>query len=66
MIRDEEKDARSQEAGVLNFRLRGTTMLYEELLTALENMTTRQEKVDTGAPIVIGMATHSGRFTRKK
>ena len=39
----------------LNFRLRGTTLNYEELLP-----TTRQKNVDTSAPMEIGMAAKDG------
>ena len=50
---------------LLNFRFRGTTLKYEELLIALEPIiidkvsttpTTRQKKVDTSAPMEIGIA----------
>ena len=49
---------------LLDFRLRGTTLKYEELLIPLENImidkvstvpTTRQKKIDTSAPQEIGM-----------
>ena len=49
----------------LNYRFRGTTMSYSELLVALENIiidkvatvpTARNKKIDTSAPMNIGMA----------
>ena len=49
---------------LLNFRLRGRTMSHSELLVALENIiikvasvpTARNRKIDTRAPMEIGMA----------
>ena len=48
----------------MNFRLRGTTMSYDELLVALENIiidkaatvpTARNRKIDTSALMEMGM-----------
>ena len=50
---------------LLNYRFRGTTVPYEELLIALENITmdkvtthsaSKLKKIDTNAPLEIGMA----------
>ena len=50
---------------LLNYRLRGTTLPYEELLIALENIiidkvtthsTSKEKNIDTSAPMEIGMA----------
>ena len=50
---------------LLNFRFRGTTLPYEELLVALEHITidkvttrstSKVKKIDTSAPVEIGMA----------
>ena len=50
---------------LLNFRFRGTTLKYADLLVALENLiidkvstvpTVRQNRVDTRAPMEVGMA----------
>ena len=49
---------------LLNFRFRGMTMSYDEHLIALENiidnvatvLTARNRKVDTSAPMKIGMS----------
>ena len=50
---------------LLNYRFRGTTMSYSELLVALENIiidkvatvpTARSRKNDTSAPMEIGLA----------
>ena len=50
---------------VLNYRFRGTTMSYSELLVALANIifdkvatipTARNRKIDTSAPMEIGVA----------
>ena len=49
----------------MNFRFRGTTISYDELLIALENIiidkvatvpTARNRKIDTSAPLETGMA----------
>ena len=54
---------------LLNYRFRGTTLPYEELLSALENIlidkvTTHSasevKKIDTSAPMETGMAARSG------
>ena len=49
---------------LLNYRLRGTTLSYEGLLIALENIldkvtthsVSKVKKIDTNAPVEIGMA----------
>ena len=68
MTRDEEKVLavkKLMRESLLNYRFRGTTMSYSELLIALENIiidkvvtvpTARNRNVDTNAPIEIGMA----------
>ena len=68
-IRDEEKMPAVKKLmpqSLLNFRFRGTTMCYDELLIALEKiiidnvatfLTARNRKVDTNAPMKIGMST---------
>ena len=67
-IRDEEKMLAVKKLipeSLLNFRFRGTTMSYSELIVALENIiidnvamvpTARGRKHDTSAPMEIGMA----------
>ena len=68
-IRDEEKVLAVKKLmpeSLLNYRFRGTAMLYYELIIALENIiidkvstvtTARSKKHDTSAPMKIGMAT---------
>ena len=68
-IRDEEKVLAVKKLmpeSLLNYRFRGTTMPYNELIIALENIiidkvstvhTARSRKHDTSAPMEIGMAT---------
>ena len=67
MCRDEEKMLAARKLmleSLLNHRFRGTTMSYSELLVSLENIidkaatvsTVRNRKVDTSAPMEIGMA----------
>ena len=67
-FRDEEKILAVKKLmpeGLLNYRFRGTTMLYSELIVALENIiidkvatvpAVRSKKQDTRAPMEIGMA----------
>ena len=67
-IRDEEKMLAVKKLMpecLLNYRFRGTTMSYNELIIALENIivdkvvtvpTARNKKHDTSAPMEIGMA----------
>ena len=67
-IRDEEKMLAVKKLmpeSLLNYRFRGTTMSYNELIIALENIivdkvatvpTVRNKKHDTSAPMEIGMA----------
>ena len=64
-IRDEEKMLAVKPESLLNYRFRGTTMSYSELIVALENIiidkvamvpTARGRKHDTSAPVEIGMA----------
>ena len=67
-IRDEEKMLAVKKLmpeSLLNYRFRGTTMSYSELIVALENIivdkvamapTARGRKHDTSAPMEIGMA----------
>ena len=67
-IRDEEKMIAVKKLmleSLLNFRFRGTSMSYDELLIALENIiidmvatvpTARIRKIDTSAPMEIGRA----------
>ena len=66
-IRDEEKMLAVKKLipeSLLNYRFRGTTMSYSELIVALENIiidkvatvpTTKSRKYDTSAPMEIGM-----------
>ena len=68
-IRDEEKMLAVKKLmpeSLLNYRFRGTTMSYSELIVALENIiidkvamvpTARGRRHDTTAPMEIGMAT---------
>ena len=68
-IRDEEKVLAVKKLMpeiLLNYRFRGTTMSYDELIIALENIiidkvstvsTARSRKYDTSAPMEIGMAS---------
>ena len=68
-ITDEEKMLAIKKLmpeSLLNYRFRGTTMSYSELLVALENIiidkvatvpTVRSRRADTSAPMEIGMAT---------
>ena len=72
-IRDEEKTLavkRLMPESLLNYRFRGTTLPYEELLIALENMITdkvtihsvsKLKKIDTNAPMEIGVAAGTDR-----
>ena len=67
-IRDEEKMLAVKKLmpeSLLNYRFRGTTMSYSELIVALENIiidkvatvpAVRSKKQDTSAPMEIGMA----------
>ena len=67
-IMDEEKMLAVKKLmpeSLLNYRFRGTTMSYSELIVALENIivdkvatdpTARSKKHDTSAPMEIGMA----------
>ena len=67
-IRDEEKTLavkRLMPESLLNNRFRGTTLLHEELLNALDNIITdkvtthsasKVKKIDTSAPMQIGLA----------
>ena len=65
-IRDVEKTVAVKKlmlGSLLNFRIRGTTLTYDELLIALENIdkvstvqTSKQKKFDTRAPMEIGVA----------
>ena len=68
-IRDEEKTLavkRLMPENLLNYRFRGTTLPYEELLIAQENIivdkvtthsASKVKKIDTSAPMEIGMAS---------
>ena len=68
-IRDEDKVLAVKKLMpeiLLNYRFRGTTMSYDELIIALENIiidkvstvsTARSRKYDTSAPMEIGMAS---------
>ena len=66
-IRDVERTVAVKKlmlVSLLNFRIRGTTLTYDELLIALENIidkvstvqTSKQKKFDTRAPMEIGVA----------
>ena len=67
-IKDEEKLLEAKKLmpeSLLNYRFRGTTMSYSEIIIALENIivdkvatvpTARSRKHDTNTPIEIGMA----------
>ena len=71
-IRDEEKIlavTKLMPESLLNYRFRGTTLPHEELLVALENIitdkatthsATKVKKIDTSAPLEIGMAAGTG------
>ena len=72
-IRDEEKMLAVKKLmpeSLLNYRFRGTTMSYSELIVALENIivdkvamvpTSKNRKHDTSAPMEIGMAARADR-----